>query len=266
MRIRLSLALLAAGLAAGPARGHDMWIAPSSFTPAAGELVRIHLRVGHPAQGVEPVVRQPQRIARFALLGPAGEALVLGQDGTEPAGLARPVAAGLHLLAYESSHALSELPAERFEAYLIEEGLERISALRVERGQTAAGGRERYSRGLKALLAVGGSAAGADRPLGLPFELVAEANPYALASGAALAVSALFRGEPVAGILVEAARLDGTGRAIHARTGPDGRASLRLGEAGDWMLAAVHMVEAPEGSGVEWESFWASLTFALPDR
>jgi hypothetical protein len=43
-----------------------------------------------------------------------------------------------------------------------------------------------------------------------------------------------------------------------------GRASLVLDRPGLWLVKAVHMVPAPEGSGAEWESLWASLTFELP--
>jgi hypothetical protein len=28
-----------------------------------------------------------------------------------------------------------------------------------------------------------------------------------------------------------------------------------------WMIKAVHMVPAPAGTGADWESVWASLTF-----
>jgi hypothetical protein len=61
-------------------------------------------------------------------------------------------------------------------------------------------------------------------------------------------------------------RLDGTGEVLRARSGADGRAELKLPAAGGWLISAVHMVEAPAGGGVEWESFWSSLTFSLPDR
>jgi len=37
-----------------------------------------------------------------------------------------------------------------------------------------------------------------------------------------------------------------------------------LDRPGLWLIKAVHMVPAPEGSGAEWESLWASLTFELP--
>jgi hypothetical protein len=28
-----------------------------------------------------------------------------------------------------------------------------------------------------------------------------------------------------------------------------------------WLIKSVHMIPAPAGSGAEWASFWASLTF-----
>lgn len=267
MRLIPALVLAAACLAAAPALGHDMWIAPSTFDPQVGGLVKVHLRVGHPAKEAEPVPRQPQRIVRFTASGPGGEAPILGQDGLDPAGLLRPAEPGLHVLAYESNHALLELAGERFESYLAEEGLERIQALRAERGENADPGRELYSRGLKSLLVVGPTAGEArDRALGLAFELVLEGDLQAARPGAPLSVRVLFGGWAVADVLVEGVLLDGTGEAIHSRSDGSGRATFVPPRGGAWLLAAVHMIEAPAGSGVDWESFWASLTFSLPDE
>jgi hypothetical protein len=53
------------------------------------------------------------------------------------------------------------------------------------------------------------------------------------------------------------------GAKVSART-VGGRASLVLDRPGLWLVKVVHMVPAPEGSGAEWESLWASLTFELP--
>ena len=36
-----------------------------------------------------------------------------------------------------------------------------------------------------------------------------------------------------------------------------------LADPGEWLIKAVHMVDCPEGSGAEWQSYWASLTFEL---
>jgi hypothetical protein len=65
-------------------------------------------------------------------------------------------------------------------------------------------------------------------------------------------VAALSKGQP--------------SRQVAARTDAQGRVRLPLGGSGVWLVKAVHMIAAPAGSGADWESFWASLTFALPAR
>ena len=139
-----------------------------------------------------------------------------------------------------------------------------MSELRRRRGQSTAPGRERYSRSLKALVDVGGGRTGADEPLGLPLELVAESNPYRLRPGEALAVQVLYRGAPLAGARVDAFALDGASPDVTAVSGADGRVRFLLPRSGGWAVATTHMVEAPVGSGADWESLWASLTFAIP--
>jgi len=41
---------------------------------------------------------------------------------------------------------------------------------------------------------------------------------------------------------------------------------LHCGDQHVWLLSAVHMIDAPPGSGARWESLWSSLTFELPAR
>ncbi len=48
------------------------------------------------------------------------------------------------------------------------------------------------------------------------------------------------------------------------RSGADGRVSFRLPRRGVWLVKVVHMVPAPNGTGADWESLWASLTFEVP--
>ena len=45
---------------------------------------------------------------------------------------------------------------------------------------------------------------------------------------------------------------------------PTGARAFTLPRAGAWLIKAVHMIRAPSDAGADWESFWASLTFALP--
>jgi len=295
--LALSLALLgAAGLAA-----HDLWIEPSAFTPAPGTRLAVRLFIGQLFSG-DVFPRDPKYLLRFAVIGAGGEAPIPGVPDTDPAGFLVTGKPGVYLLVYTSRQAAVELPAAKFEKYLAEEGLETISALRARRGQSAAPAKELYSRCAKSLIVVGGyagsgsesrgalaeegrpgtvdgrlpAAAGtppaglpgvpADRVLGLTLELIPEKNPYALAAGQELPVRLLYRGAPLAGAKVAAVPKEQPSRQVAARTDAQGRVRLPLGGGGAWLVKAVHMIPAPPGSGADWESFWASLTFALPAR
>lgn len=256
------IALLGFLLPVTALRAHDFWIEPSSFHPAPGERVAFHLRVGEHFRG-DPVPRDPQRIERFAAVGATGETEVAGLEGRDPAGWAAFAAPGLYWVVYDSNHARLESEGPKFERYLGEEGLERISALRAERGQTAASAREIYSRCAKSLIAIGDAGgAGHDRVLGLALELVPEKNPAALAPGEELPVRLLHQGKPLAGALVTAVPHDLPEAKVSARTDREGRVRLRLDRDGDWLVKAVHMIPAPQETGADWESLWASLTFS----
>ncbi|HVS12174.1 MAG TPA: DUF4198 domain-containing protein, partial [Planctomycetota bacterium] len=238
-------AMLALFALVSPLAAHEFWIVPSTFEPAEGELLRIGLEVGDLARG-DAVPRDSARIVRFALLGPGGERPVVGLDGRLPAGAARVGSPGLWAIGYESRPAFVELAADPFEAYLREKGLERVIALRAERGESGAAGRELFSRCAKSLVRAGGSAAagGRDRGIGLALELMAERDPFGLGREGAgmesLPVSLRYRGEPLPGALVAAYDLDAPGEeaAVEVRTDGEGRAVLRLPRPGRWMIAA----------------------------
>jgi uncharacterized GH25 family protein len=241
---------------------HDFWIEPSAYRVEVGTLLGVGLRVGEGHRG-DAVARNAARIRRFVLAGPAGEQTIAGADGAEPAGSARVTTAGLLVIGYHSRPSRITLEAEKFEAYLAEEGLERIAALRAERRESAQPGRELYSRCAKALVVSGRLATGGhDRRLGLPLELVPEANPYV--SGRRLPIRILFQGRPLEGALVVALPREEPGSRLAARSDRDGRAVFALEAGRTWLVKAVHMVPAPAGTGADWESLWASLTFEIP--
>jgi len=249
---------------------HNFWIEPTTFTPAPGQRLAVRLRVGVELQG-DPVPRDPKLIKRFVAVGPSGEAPVPGVPNTEPAGFEAFAAPGLYTIVYESGRSPVEIDAAKFEQYLKEEGLEAVAAARVRQGKSAAGAKEVFSRCAKSLIAVGGGGAGPgfDRVLGQRIELVAEKNPYALAGGGELPVRLLYEGKPLAGALVMALQRGRPGdppRKVTARSDAKGRVTLKLDGPGFWLIKAVHMIPAPADAGAEWESFWSSLTFALPPR
>ena len=93
-------------------------------------------------------------------LGGAGATDVAGREGDDPAGTVVVPVSGLHVIGYHSKHSSVTLEAPKFEAYLKEEGLERVSALRRERGESGKPGREIFSRCAKALVLGGAGGRG----------------------------------------------------------------------------------------------------------
>ncbi len=261
-RLALGLALLSTAGAAA----HDLWIEPSSFQPAPATRVGVRLFIGQLFRG-DTFPRDPQYMLRFAVIGGGGETAIPGVPDTDPAGFLIAGKPGLYELVYTSRHGSVQLEGEKFEKYLAEEGLEPISAERARRGQTRSIAKEIYSRWAKSLIVVGGNAGtGYDRVLGLKLEVVPERNPYALAAGQQLPVRLLYEGAPLAMAKVVALSKDDPSRQVSARTDKQGRVRLTLDRPGVWMVKAVHMIAAPAASGADWESFWASITFALPAR
>jgi len=256
------LALIVGLLGAATAAAHDFWIEPDAFRPKVGSTVRLGLRVGENFEG-EPVKRDAGKIERFVVRTAAGEAPIPGMDGSTTAGLLKVGQPGLLVVGYRSKHSRIELQPEQFEAYLKEEGLERIIELRKQRGDSGKPAREVYSRCAKALLAAGETAEGHDRALGFPLELVPQANPYALKPGEELAVRLVLKGQPLEGALVVAINRDAPKEPVAARTARDGQVKLRLPRPGVWLIKCVHMLPASADADADWESLWASLTFEL---
>lgn len=244
-----------------PLAAHDMWIEPGTFSPDAGEIVGVKLRVGQDLLG-DPLPRDPSLYKEFFVEDSSGRTPLVGRDGGNPAGFLRVAAPGLLIIGYNSKPSAVELAPEKFNQYLKEEGLETVATVRAQRGETNAKAREMFSRCAKSLV-LSGSAdpKQGDRTLGFTLELVAERNPYLLRAGEELPVRLTYEKRPLAGALVVAMNKLNPSEKISARTGADGRVRLKIRPGGMWLIKAVHMIPAPAASGAQWQSFWASLTF-----
>jgi uncharacterized GH25 family protein len=241
---------------------HDMWIEPTTFSPAVGELVGMKLRVGEDLLG-DPIPRNSALIERFIAADAEGTKPVVGRDGVDPAGYVRVATPGMLVVGYRSHPSAVDLSPEKFSQYLKEEGLEHVAATRARRGQVGAT-RELFSRCAKALVFTGPPARSqGDRPLGFTLELVAEQNPATMAAGQDLPVRLTYENRPLPGTLVVAINRARPLDKLTARSDKDGRVRFRLPRGGMWMVKAVHMVEAPPAAGAEWVSYWASLTFEM---
>ncbi len=259
---KLALIVATLTLSVTPMFAHDMWIDPMTFSPAAGEIVGVRLRVGEHFLG-DPLPRDPALINQFVVVDGEGRKPVVGRPGADPAGFVRAAVPGLLVIGYWSNPSPLQQTPEKFSQYLKEEGLEAVAALRASRGQAGAV-REIFSRSAKSLVLSGQTdQTQGDRSLGFAFELVAERNPYTMDAGQDLPVRLTYENRPLAGALVVAINRAHPAQKLTARSGKDGRVRFRLPRGGVWLIKAVHMVEAPAGANAEWASYWASLTFAV---
>jgi len=265
--------LTAALVAAVPVEAHEYWLAPSTYQAGPGDSVRVSAFVGTGFRG-ELKTYQPSRAVRLAMRGPSDVDLrAAGNDGDPAFGRVTAPDEGGLMIGYESNFFPIGFSAVEFDHYLALEGLDGPLAERKSKPSLDPV-RERYARCSKTWVA--GSNPDARRvfgSLGLTFEIVPLSDP---SRPGPLQLRLMYRNSPLSGALVRAwrrplakglvpenaATRDSVGAATEARSGPGGIVVLNLEGEGEWLVNAVHMVRCPQPRAADWESHWASLTFA----
>lgn len=241
------------------AQAHDFWIEAAPFTAEGPRTIAISLRVGTELVG-DSLPNITDWYRDFSYVHQGVRRPVPGDMGDDPAGRLPANTPGVYLIGHENRPDFVELDAERFHAYLREEGLEHIIATRLANGQANRPGREYYQRCVKSLVRVG-----TDEPalrdmqtdLGYTLEILPRNSPF---QADKLKVRLLYQGKPVQGLLVSAFTKQEPERRSQARTDADGMAEVALDRPGIWLVKAVHMVPYQDGKA-DWISYWASLTF-----
>ena len=265
-------ALAAALLFAGPILGspgvaHEFWLEPKEFRLEPGERLVARGLVGETLAG-EELGYYPEATERLDLTLGAQTAPVGGAPEQVPAVDAQTLGEGLHVLRFQSANYQVSYPTfEKFETFLDEWDFDWALAEHAAREFPRENVREVYFRYAKALVAVG-DGEGADRPLGMPIELVALDNPYLAKPGDMLEIELRFGDAPLA-----------DGRVKHFHRAPDGTVEmtrLRSDAAGRirvpatpgfHLINAVYLDLASERMqmflGASWQSLWASLTYGV---
>ncbi len=249
------------------ATGHDLWLIPPDGATNKSLSVRAVSGSKFPKGDHAP---DPAKFARRLIVNPDGDKSPLAAAGTDDtAGLLRfdTPSPGVYAIAVETSPKMIELGAAAFNDYLISDGLPHIFLLRSKEGTLDKPAKERYSKSPKAFLRVGSGGKGdPTKPVGLLLEIVPLKDPFAVKPGDALKVRVLFRGEPLA-----AANLgwdhpgsDGDQPAGTARTNGNGEALIPVAHTGLMTIRLTHMTR-PKTAEYEWDSFWTTLTFRIPE-
>ena len=261
--------LIALWLALAPslAQAHDFWLDfGETYRARPGEVRLMRFLVGHAGESEEWTLRK-ERVVHFTHFGPSGaEDLVsaLRMPGVkDPGGAEIAVsAAGSRLFAFESTPVPIELPAEKFAAYLREEGLTPAIAARKAERREEEPGREVYSRRAKAILQVGATATDTvSTPIGHTLEIVPERNPLLLGEKEPLPVRIYWRGDPLSGASVHLESLSvGIVPEQTLVTDGEGRAYFRFPHRGAWKLDVV-WTEPIDDPQADFNTVFASLTF-----
>jgi uncharacterized GH25 family protein len=255
------------------ATAHDFWVQPDEYWIGPDALTPMTLQVGHgPFRQRSPILAR--RITRFQAITPKGtvvdlhEQLRLGEPAED--GAFRLKNPGAYLLVLQTDNqAQTHLPSIRFNDYLKVEGLTPALEQRAILRQMDADGSERYSRCAKAIVQVGPPGAGSQgqvsKPVGLPLEIVPEANPYSLPRSATLPVRVIYAGHPLMGALVKLTDLknDASPFEVHL-TDRDGRASFAMPNSGTWLLNVIWTKALPHSEETDFETIFSSLSFGFP--
>ncbi len=259
---RVAVLVLGTGLASAQVRAHDYWLQAEKFHLMPGEQLVVHLNLGQDLDVEEEKAHQAERTERFELrlTGDVRDLAATTPEGHKPVFADALASEGAFLFTLVRGAAQVELPAAEFNEYLEHEG---ITGARAQRATE----RERYWRFLKLLGRVG-----ADnetdlhhRFTGAQFEIVLLQNPFTLTAGEEQIVQLLFDTRPLAGTTVFALHrgADGALTKLNATTDSRGVARFRLTAPGVWLIRSVYLRPCKGCKDVDWESFWASYSFAL---
>ena len=261
----LWIGLLAAGMTSS-AHAHDFWLQPLHFNLAANSSTPFTILVGH-GRDRSRWSGRVDRVVMMQGVGPAGA--VDQKPGLHPApdrdGDLGFAGAGTYVVAFQSTPAMSDLPALRYNDYARAEGLTPALTQRARMHTTDTPGRETYSRRAKALVQVGeprGPQPWVTRPVGLSLEIVPEKSPYALAPKEDLPVRILFDGKPLAGALVKLTNLEFDARPIAMKlSDAEGRASFSVPRTGTWLVNVIWTAPIKGNPKADFDTTFSSLTF-----
>nr|WP_283254350.1 DUF4198 domain-containing protein [Ramlibacter paludis] len=262
MRAWLAAALCCAAVVA---QGHEFWMLPDDFRPPPGAPLRLALAVGVDFQG-DPQPFSRALVARFRMLTSGANIDLLARvpaDGAIVAHSIRIARPGGYVFALDTHPSAIVLEADKFNAYLRDEGLLSVLAARERTGMSAKPGRERYRRNVKALVRIGDVADAAfTRRTGQRLEIV-PVNESLAAGAAPMGFQVLFDGAPLAGALVKIWHHEAAALAREQQvTDAQGRVAFALPHAGTWMASVVHMIPAEGTNDFDWDSYWGNLTFS----
>ena len=246
---------------------HEFWLMPSKFRLNLKETFNLQLFVGEDFMG-DIWTNRKKRLLKLVHhtnnIQKDLTSLALKRDS-----LPIPLnfdTEGTHLLSMESKNSFIALDADKFNDYLIDDGIENIYELRKQKGELNKPSKELYRRCAKTLIQVGDKFDETyKKNTQMALEIIPQKNPYQMQMGDEMIVKVLFKNKPLANKMIVAWHKTDTEKTTHQKlkTDTDGMLKMKLDKVGYWMISTVHMVEVKNNPDANYQSYWGNLTFSL---
>lgn len=243
-----------------PVIAHEFWLQPEKFIYKRGDNINIRFWVGEDFDGSNWSGNRNKVTSLQLYLGDITDDLS-GQLSDEK-GDSLQLAVfdeGTAMVAFNSTNSFIQLDADKFNAYLKEDGLQNTIDYRMAHNETDSAGKEFYQRSVKTLIQVGDAKDNISHITGLPLDIIPLTNPYRLKNNDTLTIRAFFNKQILANQLMNVwQRVEGKTSRQEYRTNENGEFSFVISSTGKWMVSTVKMIHLDNDPQANWQSYWGS--------
>ena len=253
------------------ALAHEFWIEPETYQVAPGAPLKGYFKNGENFKGAS-LSYFDRSAARFEMRAEGQTTVITPRSGDSPAlDVPAPVEDGLVSVVHETTPSfVTYREWAKFMKFVTHKDFASAEADHNAAGWPQENFRERYTRHAKVLFAVG-SGLGMDQAMGLKTEFTALTNPYAAGFDNVMHVALTFEGAPRPDAQVEVfdRAPDGEVTVTLHRTDAAGEARIAVTPGHSYLFDAVVLQAATDQGDkperpILWDTFWAALTFAVP--
>jgi len=250
---------------------HEFWQAPDKYYYTIRDIALIRFQVGENFTGTNWTGNK-EKIKQLSHYLPNGTIIDLSDKVSMNKGdsIRRPLQTeGTHMIVFNSTNAHIELEADKFNAYLKEDGLQTALQFREKNAEQNKTGKEYYQRSVKTIIQIGNEKTDACKePSFLPLDIIPFENPYASPGMApketlpTVKFRVLFKRKPLPNWLVKTWFRDEKGRMQMQEYRTNNRGIIAVKRhSGPYMVSTVYMERLQNDPKADWQSYWASVNF-----
>ena len=250
---------------------HDCWLQPDTFSLGIEALIFARLFVGHSHKSQKELPFVKDAIPRVDLYSSTGrtDLLPLLKEGGLPIVEYKPDFTGQGLIVMDKAFTDIALTKEQFTRYLGHEQQQGYLSLLEKEGPEEKQ-KERYARCMKTLVRIGNDEENSfyDQATGQKLEIILLDNPFNHKKDTLLRARVLFNNSPLKNKYLTAYNLGDDGELLtySEKIDENGMAGFRIDTPGIWLLRLVNIYPCSSKDDMDWESYWASYCFEIPEQ